>query len=946
MDDAQEPPPDSPSMQDEWASSLLYGSNADYLEALYETYLQSPDGVPQAWRRYFDALPRVDGHAHDVAHAPIRALFVRSDRHPGGHSAQPSASGIAKQLRVLQLINAYRFLGHRAADIDPLELHSASRPEELQLAHYQLGEHDLDTPFHTGSMVGVERAPLREIVRRLEATYCGTIGAEYMHIGATAEKRWLQQRLEGAYGSPEPDDERRLYLLQRLTAAESLEQHLHSRYVGQKRFSLEGGEGLIPLLDILIERAGGNGVREIVLGMAHRGRLNVLINIMGKAPSELFQEFEGVHQGRALAGDVKYHLGFSSDRMTSGGPVHLALAFNPSHLEIVGPVVEGSVRARQDRRGDAEGREVLPVIIHGDAAFAGQGVVMETLNMSQTRGFSTKGTVHIVINNQIGFTTSTRTDARSSHYCTDVAKMVGAPILHVNGDDPEAVAFVTELALDYRLHFHKDVVIDLVCYRRHGHNEADAPDVTQPMMYQRIKALPTTRARYAERLATLGLIDENRARELATGCREQLEAGLVVVPNRIDSQALDYPFAVDWRRYVEADPAEDPPTALPLERLQALSEALQKLPEGFALHPRVAKIMDDRRKMAAGALAIDWGFAETLAYATLVDAGHRVRLCGQDAARGTFFHRHAVLHNQLKRGTYVPLRHVCPGQGDFLVIDSLLSEEAVLAFEYGYATASPDALVLWEAQFGDFANGAQVVIDQFISAGEEKWARLSGLVLLLPHGYEGQGAEHSSARPERFLQLCANDNMQVCTPTTPSQMFHLLRRQILRPLRKPLIVLSPKSLLRHKLAVSSLDELAEGRFQEVIGEIDELPGRGVATVVFCNGKIYYELLQRRRSEGREDIALIRIEQLYPFPEAEIKRVLRHFPQARRFVWCQDEPRNQGAWPSLSWTMNHTIGMKRPVMECVARPAAAAPAVGQSELHTRQQHALLEAVFNP
>ncbi|AOU96656.1 2-oxoglutarate dehydrogenase E1 component [Acidihalobacter yilgarnensis] len=946
MDDAQDPPPDSPSMQDEWASSLLYGSNADYLEALFETYLKSPDTIPPAWRQYFDALPRVNGHQTDIAHAPIRAQFTHGDRRPGWAHTRPGPSSVAKQLRVLQLINAYRFLGHRAAALDPLALGLGPRTDELKLSHYQLGEADLDTPFQAGSLVGVERAPLREILARLETTYCGAIGAEYMHISATAEKRWLQQRLEGAYGRPEPAAEQRLYLLQRLTAAEALEQHLHSRYVGQKRFSLEGGEGLIPLLDILIERAGGNGVREIVLGMAHRGRLNVLINIMGKAPSELFQEFEGKHHGRALAGDVKYHLGFSTDRITSGGPVHLALAFNPSHLEIVGPVVEGSVRARQDRRGDAEGRQVLPVIIHGDAAFAGQGVVMETLNMSQTRGFSTKGTVHIVVNNQIGFTTSTHADARSSYYCTDVAKMVNAPILHVNGDDPEAIAFVTELALDYRLHFHKDVVIDLVCYRRHGHNEADAPDVTQPMMYQRIHALPTTRARYAERLIGLGLLDEAQARTLTSDYRGQLEAGPVVVPNRIDSQALEYPYAVDWRRYLEADPNEDAPTNVPLDHLQALTEALQQLPEGFALHPRVAKIMDDRRKMAAGALAIDWGFAETLAYATLVDADYRVRLCGQDAARGTFFHRHAVLHNQLKRGVHVPLRHVRPGQGDFLVIDSLLSEEAVLAFEYGYATASPDALVIWEAQFGDFANGAQVVIDQFISAGEEKWARLTGLVLLLPHGYEGQGAEHSSARLERFLQLCANDNMQVCMPTTPAQMFHLLRRQMLRALRKPLIVMSPKSLLRHKLAVSSLDELAEGRFQEVIGEIDELPGRGVETVVFCTGKIYYDLLQRRRTEAREDIALIRIEQLYPFPEAEVKRVLRHYPQAKRFVWCQDEPRNQGAWPSLSWTLNQTIGMKRPLMECVARPASAAPAVGQFELHTRQQHELLEAVFNP
>ncbi|AOV15690.1 2-oxoglutarate dehydrogenase E1 component [Acidihalobacter aeolianus] len=941
MDDAQDPFPAPASMQDAWTGSALYGSNATYLEALYETFLQTPEAVPVEWRRYFEALPGLASGRTEVPHAPIRAEFTYDARHP----APAAGRTIDKQLRVLQLINAYRFLGHRTAATDPLALPGQPRPEELRLDYYHLGEADLDTRFHAGSLVGVNQAPLREIVARLEATYCGPIGAEYMHIGTTDEKRWLQQRLEGAYGRPEPDGERRFYLLQRLTAAEALEQHLHSRYVGQKRFSLEGGEGLIPLLDILIERAGANGVEEIVLGMAHRGRLNVLINIMGKSPDELFGEFEGRTHGTALAGDVKYHLGFSSDRMTSGGPVHLALAFNPSHLEIVGPVVEGSVRARQDRRGDAVGRKVMPVIIHGDAAFAGQGVVMETLNMSKTRGFSTKGTVHVVVNNQIGFTTSTCMDARSSHYCTDVAKMVNAPILHVNGDDPEAIAFVTALALDYRLRFRKDVVIDLVCYRRHGHNEADAPEVTQPMMYQRIKTLPTSRAHYAERLAGLGLIDEAGARALVTDYRAQLEAGGVVVPNLIEAAAIEHPYTVNWRQYIDSEVPEEVSTAVPLEQLRELSAALQRLPEGFALHPRVAKIMDDRRKMAAGAMAIDWGYAETLAYASLVDEGRRVRLCGQDTARGTFFHRHAVLHNQLKPGVYVPLRNLHPQQADFLVIDSLLSEEAVLAFEYGYATASPNALVIWEAQFGDFANGAQVVIDQFISSGEEKWSRLSGLVLLLPHGYEGQGAEHSSARLERFLQLCANDNLQICVPTTPAQMFHLLRRQVLRPLRKPLVVMSPKSLLRHKLAISSLDDLAEGHFQEVIGECDELPGRGVETVVFCSGKIYYDLLQRRRDEDRRDIALIRVEQLYPFPETEIKRQLRHYPSAARFVWCQEEPRNQGAWPELSWTLNQTIGMSRPLMECVARPPSAAPAVGRFDLHTQQQHALLDAVFN-
>ncbi|WP_455380519.1 2-oxoglutarate dehydrogenase E1 component [Acidihalobacter prosperus] len=948
MDEFKLPAPDNPaSMQDEWTSSQLSANNAGYLEALFETYLQSPDDIPTQWRQFFDKLPRINGYKQDTSHAAIRSQFRLGDKAPGFIHTPSSPSHMVKQLRVLQLINAYRFLGHQVAEIDPLDLNPSPYPSELKLDHYQLDSTDLDTSFQTGSLVGIERATLREIIARLETTYCGHIGAEYMHINATAEKRWLQQRLEGSYGQPPPETNKRLYLLQRLTAAEALERHLHSRYVGQKRFSLEGGEGLIPLLDILIERAGLAKIQEVVIGMAHRGRLNVLINIMGKAPSDLFQEFEGLHQGNALAGDVKYHLGFSTDRMTAGGPIHLALAFNPSHLEIVGPVVEGSVRARQDRRGDNEGRQVMPVIIHGDAAFAGQGVVMEALSMSQTRGFSTKGTVHIVVNNQIGFTTSTRDDARSSYYCTDVAKMVNAPILHVNGDDPEAIAFVTELALDYRQYFHKDIVIDLICYRRHGHNEADAPEVTQPMMYQRIKTLPTARARYAERLIHEGLIDESLVRDLAKDYRAQLEAGPVVTPNQV-GQDLKHDFSVNWRRYTQGDHSLEDVVAtdVTLDKIQSLSEKLQWLPEGFALHPRVAKLLEDRRKMAAGAMAIDWGYAETLAYASLLDNGYRVRLCGQDSARGTFFHRHAILHNQLKRGVHIPLSQIGSHPKDFVVIDSLLSEEAVLAFEYGYATASPDTLVIWEAQFGDFANSAQVVIDQFISSGEEKWARHNGLVLLLPHGYEGQGAEHSSARLERFLQLCANQNMQVCFPTTPAQIFHLLRRQLIRPIRKPLIIMSPKSLLRHKLAVSSLDSLTDGLFQTVIDEIDDIPSRLIKTLVFCSGKIYYDLLERRRRDNRNDVALIRLEQLYPFPETEFKRVIHKYRQANQFVWCQEEPRNQGAWPVLSWTLNQTLGMERPLMQCVARPPSASPAVGHFELHTHQQHQLMNAIFNP
>ncbi|APZ44763.1 2-oxoglutarate dehydrogenase E1 component [Acidihalobacter ferrooxydans] len=929
-------------MEAQWAGSLLFGSNADYLETLYEAYLRAPDSVDARWRAYFEQLPQVNGHTRETAHSAIRAAFVQH-----GRSLRPATvitqDHESKQLRVQKLIAAYRSLGHTCADIDPLQLYQPPALEELTLEYYGLDAADLDTRFRTASLTDDSHDTLREIIERLQETYCGPVGAEYMHIASMPKKRWLQQQLESSRARVELDRDQRLYLLQRLTAAEALERHLHSKYIGQKRFSLEGGEGLIPLLDTLIEKAAAEGIRETVIGMAHRGRLNVLINIMGKSPQELFHEFEGLHDDKLRAGDVKYHLGFSSDRLTAAGPIHLALAFNPSHLEIVGPVVEGSVRARQDRRGDREGREVMPIVIHGDAAFAGQGVVMETLNMSQTRGFATKGTVHIVVNNQIGFTTSMSADARSSQYCTDIAKMIGAPILHVNGDHPEALVFVTRLALDYRMRYGEDVIIDLVCYRRHGHNEADEPRATQPVMYHRIQELPTTRERYAAALAKSGLIEPDTGERMLEEARARLESGPPLVSMSDIHTHADPAHTANWAPYYNADPNSECDTAVPLDRLQSLAARLQVIPEGFELQGRVAKIMEDRRKMAAGALPMDWGFAEIMAYATLVTEGHPVRLCGQDTGRGTFFHRHAVLHNQLRREAYVPLRQLDPEQADFLVIDSLLSEEAVLAFEYGYATASPEALVIWEAQFGDFANGAQVVIDQFISSGEEKWGRLCGLTLLLPHGYEGQGAEHSSARLERFLQLCANDNMQVCYPTTPAQVFHMLRRQILRRLRKPLIVMSPKSLLRHKQAVSSLDDLTGGSFQEVIQETDALVSKEVGTVVLCSGRVYYDLLERRRNDERHDLAILRIEQLYPFPERELKQALRRYTNAERFVWCQEEPINQGAWISVRDKLQRVIGGERR-LDCVARPEAAAPAVGYFELHTRQLHDLLNAVF--
>ena len=933
-----------------WRSSTpLADGNAPYLEELYETHLRDPGAVAPAWRRYFESLPRVNGVDQDTPHSDIRRHFRELARRGAPAPAAPAPAAVVaasqKQVRVLQLINAHRFRGHQAARLDPLGLREPPAIPELDPRHHGLSDADFDDEFETGSLVGPRTATLREIVQVLRQTYCGVVGAEYMHITDTAEKRWLQSGLESVRGVPRYPPEIRRQLLARLIAAEGLEHHLHTKYTGQKRFSLEGAESLIPMLDEIIGRAGGGGAREVVIGMAHRGRLNVLVNILGKTPAELFREFEGKSAGNGGTGDVKYHLGYSSDIQTHGGPVHVALAFNPSHLEIVGPVVQGSVRARQERSRDKYGARVLPVVIHGDAAFAGQGVVMETFSMSQSRGYSTRGTVHIVVNNQIGFTTSLSQDARSSFYCTDVAKMVGAPILHVNGDDPEAVLFVTQIALDYRMTFRKDVVIDLMCYRRHGHSEADEPSVTQPLMYQRIRELPTTRALYARKLADAGLVAPDAAQEVARAHERALAAGDCVAPGFIPKGRAGHVYGTDWTPYAGGVCDESVATGVGLDAIRDLTERMLRTPEGFELHPQVAKIHDGRRRMTAGAMPLDWGYAENLAYATLLRDGYGVRLSGQDSGRGTFFHRHAIVHNQKDGAAYVPLRNLFDGQPNFLVINSLLSEEAVLAFEYGYATADPGTLVIWEAQFGDFANNAQVVIDQFISAGEQKWGRLCGLTLFLPHGYEGQGPEHSSARPERYLQLCAQRNMFVCAPTTPAQFFHLLRRQMLFRCRKPLIVMTPKSLLRHRLAQSTLEDLAQGGFRTVIPETDALDAARVTTVIMCSGKVYYDLSERRRALARTDAAIVRIEQLYPFPQEALGSELKRYPRARRFVWCQEEPKNQGAWfPS----QHHLWPLlpKGAALEYAGRPMSAAPAVGDHSLHVRQLHDLLDQALKP
>jgi 2-oxoglutarate dehydrogenase E1 component len=850
-----------------------------------------------------------------------------------------AAGSDAAQVAVLRLINAYRYLGVRQADLDPLRRFEPPPTPELDPEHYGLTEADLTREFETGSLFGVERTTLADILQRLKNAYCGHVGIEYMHITDVARKRWLQERIESTQGRFGVSPTQKKQLLKRLTDAETLEKYLQTRHVGQKRFSLEGGESLIPLLDLAIERCARHGAREIVIGMAHRGRINVLANIMGRSLASLYEEPKNGDPDTPLSGDVKYHQGFSTNIATLYGPVHLTLAFNPSHLEIVHPVVRGSVRARQDRRGDVLGYEVVPVILHGDAALSGQGVVMESLNMSQTRGFRNNGAIHVVINNQIGFTTSDPRDVRSTLYCTDVAKMIEAPVLHVNADDPEAVAFAVQTAVDFRYTFHKNCFIDLVCYRRHGHNEQDEPLATQPLMYRRIQAHPSTRVLYAQCLVDEGLLTQAQADDMVDACRERLEHGeLLSAPALSD---FKHAFGTDWSRY-KGHASVDVSTAIPAARLDFLGERITTVQHEIELHSRVQKVLDDRRRMRAGELAVDWGYAEHLAYASLLDAGHNVRVSGQDSARGTFFHRHAVWHDQKRErrqsGVYVPLEHIHDRQGNFTVIDSLLSEEAVLAFEYGYATADPETLVVWEAQFGDFANGAQVVIDQFIASGEAKWGRLCGLTLLLPHGLEGQGPEHSSARLERFLQLCAQDNIQVCIPTLPAQMFHLLRRQIVRPMRKPLVILSPKSLLRFPASTSSLADLSSGSFQSVIDDPAAL--RQAKRVVACAGRVWFDLDAARAARGLNDVALVRVEQLYPFPEETFRAVLAAYPHAETFVWAQEEPMNQGAWYQ---TLHHLNRCKpaRLRFHYAGRPAAAAPASG----HVSRHRAELEALLN-
>jgi len=932
-------------------NTFLFGGNAPYVEEMYENYLDNPGSVPDTWRDYFDALqhvPASDGsNARDVAHLPVVNAFAQRAKSGGTRVVLASADAEMgrKRTAAQQLIAAYRNVGQRWADLDPLKRTERPHIPDLDPAFYGFADADQETVFDTSNtFFGKNSMSLRELLNALRETYCGTLGAEFMYATDQDEKRWWQQKLEAVRSKPNFNADKKKHILGRLTAAEGLERFLHTKYVGQKRFSLEGGESFITAMDELIQVAGSQGVQEIVIGMAHRGRLNVLVNTMGKQPKDLFAEFDHTAPEELTSGDVKYHQGFSSDVSTPGGPVHLSLAFNPSHLEIVNPVVQGSVRARMDRRSDPQGKQVLPVLVHGDAAFGGQGVNQETLALAQTRGYTTGGTVHIIINNQIGFTTSDPRDMRSSAFCTDIVKMVEAPVLHVNGDDPEAVVLATQFALEYRMKFRKDVVVDIICFRKLGHNEQDTPSLTQPLMYKKIGAHPGTRKLFADKLTAQGL-GETLGEDMVKAYRAALDEGRHAADPVLTN--FKTKFTVDWAPFLGKKWTDVGDTALPLSEWKRLAERMTAIPSTVTPHQLVRKVYDDRAAMGRGDIPVDWGMGEHMAFASLVASGYPVRLSGEDCGRGTFTHRHAVIHDQNREkwdvGTYVPLQNVADGQAPFVVIDSILSEEAVLGFEYGYASNDPNTMVIWEAQFGDFANGAQVVIDQFIASGEVKWGRVNGLTLMLPHGYEGQGPEHSSARLERFMQLAADTNMQIVQPTTASQIFHVLRRQMVRNVRKPLVIMTPKSLLRNKDATSPLSEFTRGGFQTVIGEVKEIKAEKVKRIVVCSGKVYYDLVKKREERGSDDVAIVRIEQLYPFAHKAFANEIKKYLNATEIVWTQDEPQNQGAWFFVQHYIHENMldGQK---LAYSGRAASASPAVGYSHLHQEQQKALVDGAF--
>ncbi|MCR9068329.1 MAG: 2-oxoglutarate dehydrogenase E1 component [Rhodobacteraceae bacterium] len=968
------------------ASSFMQGHNAAYLEQLYAQYAQDPNAVDQAWRDFFASLGDAPADAQAEAQGPSWARAdwppMPADEMTGaltGEWSTPSdleARAAAKKIkdtakdkgveltdaqvqravldsiRALMLIRAYRIRGHLVADLDPLGMRDQTPHPELDPKSYGFTEADMDRPIFIDNVLGLQMASIRQIVEIVKRTYCGTFALQYMHISNPDEAAWLKERIEGYGKEIAFTKEGRKAILNKLVEAEGFEKFLHVKYTGTKRFGLDGGEALIPAMEQIIKRGGSLGVREVVVGMPHRGRLSVLANVMGKPFRAIFNEFQGGSfkpEDVDGSGDVKYHLGASSDREFDGNSVHLSLTANPSHLEAVNPVVLGKVRAKQDQMGDADRKQVVAVLLHGDAAFAGQGVVAEGFGLSGLRGHRTGGTIHFVVNNQIGFTTAPHF-SRSSPYPTDIALMVEAPIFHVNGDDPEAVVHAAKVAIEFRQMFGKDVVIDMFCYRRFGHNEGDEPMFTNPLMYKKIKTQKTTLQLYTERLVRDGLIPEGEIEDAKAAFQAKLndefEAGKEYKPNKADW--LDGRWSHLNRQGEEYQRGE---TAIKPETMAEIGAALTRAPEGFALHRTVGRLLESKQQMFDSGQGFDWATAEALAFGSLLTEGYPVRLSGQDSTRGTFSQRHSGLIDQETEDRYYPLNHIREGQAKYEVIDSMLSEYAVLGFEYGYSLSEPNALVAWEAQFGDFANGAQIMFDQFISSGERKWLRMSGLVMLLPHGFEGQGPEHSSARLERFLQMCAEDNWIVANCTTPANYFHILRRQIHRSYRKPLVLMTPKSLLRHKLAISSAEDFTTGSsFHRVLWDDAEkgnsdtklVADNKIRRVVISSGKVYYDLLEERDARGIKDIYLLRLEQFYPFPALSLMKELERFKGAE-VIWCQEEPKNQGGWtfvePNIEWVLGR-LGAKHARPRYVGRTASASPATGLASMHKSQQTALV------
>ncbi len=967
-----------------------FGFNQALVEEYFLKYCSNPKSVPPAWRTFFEKLPP-EQHPELTSAGNLRAPTWTGQPAPSptpapnGNSGNGSSVAIKNeelsstailpldsesipfverrttprvslipsvddlqtanlmQGRVSALVNAYRVRGHLFAELDPLNLH-VQPPDELSLKRYGLDQVDPQAVFSTGDMAGPDVATLQDIVRRLKETYCRTIGVEFTSIEDSEQRRWLQQRMESTLNRLDLSENEQLRILTKLTDAEIFEEFLHTNYVGAKRFSLEGAESMIPMVDLFVEKLADLGIEEIVIGMAHRGRLNVLVNILEKRVQDILAGFEDNAPERHLGrGDVKYHLGYSNDRITqSGKNVHVTLTFNPSHLEFVNPVVEGRARAKQERHEQNGEKRVAPLLIHGDAAFAGQGIVAETLNLSELEGYATGGTIHVVVNNQIGFTTLPR-DSRSSRYCTDITRLLRCPVFHVNGEDPEAVAQAVALAAEFRQNFGKDVVIDLYSYRKYGHNETDEPRFTQPIMYKAVDAKSTVREGYISRLVETGKMTHERAEAIREERLEDLELALQEIRRNGHSEAPNA-FAGVWSGYKGGDDSDvdDIKTAVDESLLRNLLERTNSIPKGFAANSKISRLFKQRIKAGLDGKPFDWGTAETLAYATLVHDGVRIRLSGQDSRRGTFSHRHATIFDSKTGASYVPLQHVADGEGRFDVYDSPLSEAGVLGFEFGFSLDSPDALVIWEAQFGDFANGAQVIFDQFIFSSEDKWDRLSGLVMLLPHGFEGQGPEHSSARLERFLNQCAEDNIQVCNLTTSAQIFHCLRRQVLRKWRKPLVIMSPKSLLRLPAARSTLSDLSSGTFERIITD-DKVDSQKARRAIMCSGKVYYDLLKARDERGIDDIALIRLEQLYPIRHQELRDTLGAFKPGTDLVWVQEEPWNMGAWFYMQAHFERIMG-EGVSLRCIARPESASPATGSRASHLLEQSRLLDSAL--